>query len=323
MKSKRIMIVPKGEYPHPSGLTQIIDDKSIASMAQAFNPGTKILFDFDHYSDLSNDQRAAVQAAGIQLPSDAAGWIHALSAGADGLYADVEWTPAGAAALANRTYRFRSPVFRRKDVEIVSEGTVRPLVLSKVGLTNMPNMRSMPALANAEADTDRFEGPQVDNMANSNATENFEENLMNYKSLLLKLLGLSDDASDAQIESKISDKTSADSAMANRITELEAANGTLENRATGAEAQVETFKTEALKVKVTKALEDHKDVITNREQIETALTKDFDGTLAILAGLKALPNREDGDLPPDGTEANKGEVKPTGINRTIAAFKTK
>lgn len=304
------MIVPKGEYPHPAGVVQVIDDAAIAKMAASFDPSAKLLFDFDHYSDLSNAQREAVKAAGVQLPSDAAGWVTALEAKPDGLYGDVEWTGDGARALANGTYRFRSPVFRRRDVEIIGDGRVRPTALFKVGLTNEPNMRSLPALANADH-PESVSGPSVENAAISNREENDMEDEMKKK--LIAELGLAEDASDEQIAEAVAAKKAEAADMANRITALEAEKTTLANR-------IADIEKAALKAKVDAAIKAHEPVIQNREAVEAALTKDFDGTIAMLNGLKlaTLPNRADGELPP--TDKNDFESKVKAQAEAIESY---
>jgi phage I-like protein len=309
MKQK-IMIVPKGEYPHPAGVVQVIDDAAIAKMAASFDPAAKLLFDFDHYSDLTNSQREAVKAAGVQLPSEAAGWVTALEAKPDGLYGEVEWTGDGARALANGSYRFRSPVFRRKDVEVIGDGRVRPTALYKVGLTNEPNMRSLPALVNDDH-PDSVLGPLVENAAICNREENEMEDEMKKK--LIAELGLAEDATEEQIAEAVAAKKAEAEQMSNRIKELEAENTTLANR-------IADIEKAALKAKVDAALKAHEGVIQNREAVETALTKDFDGTLAVLKGLKlaTLPNRADGDIPP--TDKNDFEAKVKAQAEAIESY---
>jgi phage I-like protein len=301
---QRIKLVPKGEFPHPSGLIQVIDDLSITQMAANFNPANKILFDFDHYSDLSNDQRAAALAAGIQLPSEASGWVSNVEAMPDGLYGEVEWTPAGAAAIRNRSYRFQSPVFRRRDIAIIESNRVRPMALSKVALTNEPNIRDFAALCNSADGSEHVSGPIVETLANG----------MDYKNLLIEMLKLSPEATDIEIQAAI-DAAKSNVAevetMANRLAEIS-------GKLTEAESKIKIQEEAELKVKVSAALETYQGVIQNREQIEAALSSNFDGTVAILAGLKVIPNRADGDLPIDGT----AKPKLTGIDRVKHAFKS-
>lgn len=327
---QRIKLVPKGEFPHSAGVVQVIDDLAIQRMAETFDDAQGILIDFDHYSDLSREQREAVDAAKVQLPSEAAGWVKSVETGADGLYGTVEWTPDGENALASGRYRFRSPVFRRRDLEIMAGDRVRPLALSKVGLTNEPNMRAMPALANA-AQEDSIFGPLIENrasgvdVAEQPPEKPKQEKTMDYKSKLLAVLGLPADASDDQIEEAIRVMKAKTEEVANAQTEaekekerLENENKELDEEKKDLENRLAAFEQATLKTKVDAALKEHEAVITNREAVEQQLTKDFDGTLALLKGIKTLPNRADGNIPDEG--GNQQE-KPKGLAKVAASFK--
>ena len=298
------LLVPKGEFPHPSGVTQVIDDKAVSAMASAFDPARRILIDFDHYSDLTNDQREKVLAAGVQLPSEAAGWITSVRAGDKGLMGQIETTPVGAEKLANKQYRFLSPVWRRRDCDRIDGDRVRPLVLSKVGLTNEPNIAAIPELV-ANRGTERYIGPAVDIIANSE-TEGTEG--MNYKTALCKMLGLDPEkATDDEITAAIGKASKSDEdmqAMENRAKSAEAERDALKGRAETAEAKVAATEKAAQKARVDAALKEYEPVITNRADIEASLTADYDGTIRTLKAVKIerLPNRADGNLP-DGDDA--------------------
>ena len=295
------LLVPKGEFPHPSGVTQVIDDAAVSAMATSFDPKRRVLIDFDHYSDLTNDQRAKVQDAGVQLPSEAAGWITSVRAGDKGLMGQIETTPLGAEKLANKQYRFLSPVWRRRDCDRIDADRVRPLVLSKVGLTNEPNISAIPELV-ANRGTERYIGPAVDMIANSE-TEGTDG--MNYKTKLCALLKLDPEkATDAEIDAAIAAAGKTEEAMANRATTAEAERDAMKSRAESAEAKVAAAEKAALKSRVDAALKEYEPVITNRADIEASLTADFDGTIRTLKAVKIerLPNRASGDLP-DGDRA--------------------
>ncbi|MBI1321332.1 MAG: hypothetical protein GC168_20595 [Candidatus Hydrogenedens sp.] len=93
--------------------------------------------DYDHASDFP--QRGTAPAAG---------WIRALEARADGIWARVEWTAAAAAKLRAREYRFISPVFAHDEPPKKGE-PARPLrihAILRAGLTNNPNF-DLPAAA--------------------------------------------------------------------------------------------------------------------------------------------------------------------------------
>lgn len=80
--------------------------------------------DFDH---------AGHRGAPRGEPAPAAGWIDKLAVKGDGLWGRVQWTPPGAQALADRTWRFISPTFLHDRVP--------PMKVQKVlgaALTNVP-----------------------------------------------------------------------------------------------------------------------------------------------------------------------------------------
>lgn len=302
------LIVPKGEFPHPAGVVQVIDDEAVSAMASAFDPKRRVLVDFDHYSDLTNAQREKVQEAGVQLPSEAAGWITSVQVSPNGLLGQIETTPMGRDKLANKEYRFLSPVWRRRDCARLDAERVRPLALSKVGLTNEPNIAAIPELV-ANRGTERLIGPLVDFLANSEQDRLMSGvPIMDYRAKLLVVLGLSPDATDEAIWSGIEAmKAKADSAK------------NLENRATTAEAKLAEHEKLALKNRVEAALAEHESVITNRADVEAALTKDFDGALKVLKALKLdkLPNRADGKMP-DGDNDFAAKVK--AQTEAVAAY---
>ena len=132
-------LVPVGEFAHDSGVMQVVDQAAIASLANRFVPSA--LVDFDHFS--YDPERS----------SEAAAWVDAVEARADGLWGKLRLTDVGEPALTNGRYRFLSPVWLPSDVESLGSGPdgrtrVRPLRLDTVGLTNNPNMRGMVPLTN-------------------------------------------------------------------------------------------------------------------------------------------------------------------------------
>ncbi|MDD4817111.1 MAG: phage protease [Victivallaceae bacterium] len=72
-----------------------------------------------------------LRAATNGQPAPAAGWITALEAEGDGLYARVKWTPKAEEMIRNREYRYTSPTFY-----LTSSGRVNKLY--NLALTNLP-----------------------------------------------------------------------------------------------------------------------------------------------------------------------------------------
>ena len=77
----------------------------------------------------------------------AAGWIKELQAREDGIWARVAWTPRAAELLANREYRYLSPVFRYR----AKDGVVTEL--TGAGLTHNPNLYLTAAASRKETET--------------------------------------------------------------------------------------------------------------------------------------------------------------------------
>jgi hypothetical protein len=137
-------VCPLGEFWHAgAGVTQVVDAEACAAMATDFVgraaepnfPGA--LVDFDHFS----------MDAG--KPSEAAGWVGALEARDDGLWAKIRWTDAGLAAVTGGRYRLVSPVFPEPSAcEDLGGGRIRPRRLVSVALTNEPNIKGGRPIAN-------------------------------------------------------------------------------------------------------------------------------------------------------------------------------
>ena len=105
-----------------------VDQESLAAMVADFESrGVDLVIDYEHQS-----------LHGERAP--AAGWIKRLEARADGLWAQVEWTPQAQEYLKRREYRYFSPVLR------LNLETRKPAVLMQVGLTNVPAIKNLPPL---------------------------------------------------------------------------------------------------------------------------------------------------------------------------------
>lgn len=110
---------------------------------------------------------------------EAAGWIVALRADpAEGLLGDVEYTPPGAQAVAEKLYRFPSA-----DWLVSADG--RPFQLRTVGLTNTPNIPVRPVSNSA---------PEAGNPKQKEKPK---------MEAIKKLLGLPPEADEAAVEAAI------------------------------------------------------------------------------------------------------------------------
>lgn len=128
----------------------------------------KLPIDYDHQIDYA-------QQTGNAAP--AAGWIEEMEVRDDGIYARVEWTEKGAAAIAAKEYRFISPAFA------VNKKTGEITKILRAGLTNDPAL-FLKALANRQANAE-------------------EEDMDKLLKQLRQLLGLAEDADEAAVCSAV------------------------------------------------------------------------------------------------------------------------
>lgn len=112
--------------------------EQVIAATRAYYGGNDMMVDYDHQSAL-----AAVP--GVGGTARASGWIKTgtLTAEADGIWAEVDWTELAAAAIENKEYRYHSPWFFRHPE------TGRITRIRNAGLTNSPNL-DLPALASAQ-----------------------------------------------------------------------------------------------------------------------------------------------------------------------------
>lgn len=126
----KTLIVPFGVFPHPQG-EQVVDRPAAERILARMGAwGRDIVVDYAHES-LKDCGRAI-----------AAGWVKTGTEkmSQDGITADIEWTQEAGKAISAREYRFLSPVF------VMEGGRIAGLL--NLGLTNNPNIHSMPALSN-------------------------------------------------------------------------------------------------------------------------------------------------------------------------------
>ena len=339
MKKILAPILAEGEFPHNRGIMQVVDAASLGAIENQQLPQKGILLDFDHYSGLTDDDKAELKRRGIQLPSGAAGWIKRLIRkavnGVEKIFGEAELTDAGEAAVENGDYKFTSPVFPTSTLEHIGGIRFRPLSISKVALTNEPNIRAIGAiLANREHKTDIL-GAAVE-IANSDAESPVEKEDTTPKGRKMKeqianLLKLDPNAADevivdavaAVIEKNAALEEAADKAKA-EAEEKAAADEEMKNRAEAAEAklaEVEAAKAKADEdAKVSAELDKYPD-LENREAAGEMLRSNFDKGAAFLATL-TFAKKVHGKSPEDEIENRKPvESEPFGIRRIAIAFK--
>ena len=148
----------------------------------------RLPIDENHATDLAAPQGG---------PSPARGWIVELAARADGIWGRVEWTETGLKLLADKAYRFLSPVIRFRP-----DGAI--LQILRAALTNRPNLRGMAAL-------------------NSETTMDVQK--------LRAALGLKDDAEEAAIVAAVTSLKTSVAAQAAGLAPIAKAAGLKEDAA--------------------------------------------------------------------------------------------
>ncbi len=192
-----VQILAVGDHPNAeAGIVQHVDDESLNSIVADFKsqasadnwPG--MLVDFDHFSH-SKDH-----------PTGAAAWIDSLEKRDGELWAHWRLTDTGEKAVNGGDYRLTSSVlggFVQYD-GAPSTKHLRPTKLLRVGLTNDPNIKGMAPVSN-RADgttTTTKDTTMADTTAPAPATGS-----VNHKALLTELLGLTEGASDEDIQKAI------------------------------------------------------------------------------------------------------------------------
>lgn len=211
------LIPPDGDAKKEVSVMQVLNRTIADGIVARFNqeaakpnfPG--LLVDYDHFShDAEKSSRAA-------------GWIEKVEARDAGLWGVVRFTAGGKAALEGGDYRLFSPVLGFPVRDYKKGERVSPVALLRGALTNDPRFKGMIPISN------RQDGPAAEEKTKT----------MDYKSVLISILGLAAAASDAEIQAAADGKKTE---TENRKSDLAAA----QNRATNAEARAVKAEAELL-----------------------------------------------------------------------------
>ena len=231
-------MLPKGHVSSTKGDFEV-DDRDIAGIIRQFKARRlDLVIDYEHQT-LSD----------VQAP--AAGWIKDLYPGEDALMARVEWTKKGREYIANKEYRYLSPVV------LVKKADQHAAVFHSAALTITPAITGMFAIINSDAlSIEEEEEPRMELSAliellglEEGTAE--EDVLMRIKELtqqaaeegqggqegkegpakegtqlvanktVLDLLGLPEDARTEDVTARIMAFKAGDSALQRRVAELE------------------------------------------------------------------------------------------------------
>lgn len=197
-----IHIVPKGELPNKeAGVVQVLDDASLDSILDGIEKDKNRLGDKwpglyagrEHFI-YDSDQDSAALA-----------WFKDFEKRADGIWASEDGlTPAGAAAIKNRDYKFTSFVADPSDLQKVEGNRYRVMKIETVGFTNYANGKE---LLTPVANRQDFAG------GGPSAAHQQQQTKRNMKSIATEL-GLAAEASEDAILAELTK-------LRNRIHELE------------------------------------------------------------------------------------------------------
>ena len=164
-------MLPKGHVSSTKGDFEV-DDRDIAGIIQQFKARRlDLVIDYEHQT-LSD----------VQAP--AAGWIKDLYPGEDALMARVEWTKKGREYIANKEYRYLSPVV------LVKKADQHAAVFHSAALTNTPAITGMFAIINSDAlSIEEEEEPRME------------------LSALIELLGLEEGTAEEDVLKRIKELT--------------------------------------------------------------------------------------------------------------------
>ena len=166
-----IRVLPKGHVSSTKGDFEV-DDRDIAGIIRQFKARRlDLVIDYEHQT-LSD----------VQAP--AAGWIKDLYPGEDALMARVEWTKKGREYIANKEYRYLSPVV------LVRKADQHAAVFHSAALTNTPAITGMFAIINSDAlSIEEEEEPRME------------------LSALIELLGLEEGTAEEDVLKRIKELT--------------------------------------------------------------------------------------------------------------------
>ncbi|WP_052023450.1 phage protease [Rhizobium sp. PDO1-076] len=125
-------VLPSGRFTGVDGRGPYFLENPDEVVGRFNSEGRKLPIDENHSTDLAGKQ-------GFSSP--ARGWIVEMQSRTDGIWARVEWTPAGHSLMGEKAYGYLSPVFThpRKPPFVVQR-------LQSVALTNDPNLTSLTSL---------------------------------------------------------------------------------------------------------------------------------------------------------------------------------
>jgi phage I-like protein len=193
-----IEIIPPGKVTALDG--RKFNNADPQAVVDAFNATDLDLpIDFEHATEIK---------APLGEEAPASGWIKELEVRGGSIWARVEWTPRGEAALRNKEYRYVSPAFHHTKDGIV-------LRISSVGLVNKPALDQLAAVASEDRqNSDNRPSPSA-GAPNKKAAA--LETSMNPE--ILAALGLKADASEDEVLAAVQSFRAAKQELAAKLNQ--------------------------------------------------------------------------------------------------------
>lgn len=201
-----IQVMIAGKFKHPKyGQFTITPTDLEAYATDIQERGEQILIDFDHASATGDTKAAGWYTGQTRIGTDGLG-RHAL-------FAEVEFTPAGATAVRSKEYRFISPEFSRTYRDETGK-LVKKVRMWATALTNRPFLPDMAAVTLSDMGVrDLTPDPEPTN----------DEGDTTMDAAVLKLLGLPEDADEkALLEAitNLNEKATKSDDLQEQVTKL-------------------------------------------------------------------------------------------------------
>jgi phage I-like protein len=223
------------------------------------------------------------------------GGVMAIEAREDGIYAKVAWNDEGERNRQQGYLVYPSPAWPY-DLRLKSKtGRIEPVELRSIGMTNSPRISGVPA------------------WTNSDPANQPNENDMNLKALLLRILGLADTATDTEIE------TAANAFEAKVAAKNQAVLDVEKNKVVAAcserdkaQADLEKYRKVAINSIKTEAINSGKVTAAEWPGFETRLATNFDDTAKEISEKKPALNTDPLKI------TKRGDDISTPAGRTLA-----
>lgn len=211
-EGKWVHALPVGSFQHPVHGTVTLTLDRIKRFAQNVKEGVRGIDPYVNY-----DHR--------EKSGEAAGWVKDADARPDGLWLFVEWTKEAARKLSDREYRYWSTEFIDKWKDPHNGKEYEDVIIGGA-LTNVPFLK---------------------NLVPVNLSELTQEDEMD-RAKLIKLLGLPDEATDEEVEAKLTELNKGKELDLSKAEITVGEDGTIKVTHPDAEGEI-THKVEAPKAK--------------------------------------------------------------------------